>query len=1026
MTIKLYPSRLPGEPIEQAEHGDCYIAEWFSQEIDGFDLTAAQPVALELDGVAIPPQAWPLTFIKSDSDVRLYPIPRGLEIGVIGWIAIAAAVASFAFSIYMMTQMRGLGGYSQQGNGDSLDLSPAKANGPKLGEPIREVLGRQRVYGDYVVQPISRFRDKKVFYTDMFIAIGVGNYDIPLSSIRIGNTPVSSFGDDVSLKIYPPGADVSADPRSENWYNANEVGNTTSGTAGLDLSSSGPESVSVSADAVSVAGNTLSLVGQTSDDEESEDDYVIPPGWQAGTLITIKAPDNYSVVNAQGYSVLYGDFAELAPVAGLEVALNYLSRDYALVVESFTAATPAIPGVGGVAVTLTASSAPVTYDFSTNPLTFFLTWQGRNYSLSLDAAYLTMSGIVESLTEQLSGSGLMAVDISGRLQITEETSPWSAGSLSYSDLPSAVFGESPEVVSGVASSGGAKAVPAQLRLKTAGSNSLPFSGLSDGTHRFSLGLKGFKYRITEIDGLTLTVSRMRPSGESFAVDPSWAGFSGRTLLDASVTGVNDDVNWIGPFAMSPEGESISTFEINLNFQSGLCSYNDRGNKGSASVEILVQYRLSSGGEWQEKKLNYSESTEDQIGFTEVFNVPSGEYEIRMRRTNAPGGGSTRDGVYWQALRSRLSKRPARYQNVTTMALTVRTGNRIAAQSDRRVNAIVTRIYEGFPRRSISGAFHHVLLSAGMQPEEIDTAALAELEATYWTPRGEYFDYEANSASTKVLDIMQRITNAGMGYFLLSDGLMSAGREGIKPWTGIITPHEMVEVLETQFSAPSIDDFDGVDVSYISGTTWATETVQCRTADNPNPIKVEDYKLDGVLDQDRAYRIGMRRLMKYRHQRLVHTTTTEMDARCYDFGDRVIMTDDIPGTDTISCLVFGVTIDDEMVTLQVSEPLDWSFANPRVMFRFQDGSASPLFVPTPIDEYTLSLPNSESLKVDEWIIDDPAIEPLRMVFCTSEKIGYDAILSDIAPAESGTTNVTGAEYSPILYQHDDDSYPGDVT
>ncbi|MEC5279131.1 host specificity factor TipJ family phage tail protein, partial [Klebsiella pneumoniae] len=127
-------------------------------------------------------------------------------------------------------------------------------------------------------------------------------------------------------------------------------------------------------------------------------------------------------------------------------------------------------------------------------------------------------------------------------------------------------------------------------------------------------------------------------------------------------------------------------------------------------------------------------------------------------------------------------------------------------------------------------------------------------------------------------------------------------EGIKPWTGIITPHEMVEELQSGFTVLSDDDFDGVDVTYINGVTWAEETVKCRTPDNPTPVKIENYKLDGVLSQDHAYQIGMRRLMKYLQQRVTFQTTTELDALCYNTGDRIVLTDDIPGNNTISCLV----------------------------------------------------------------------------------------------------------------------------
>nr|VXZ85573.1 Uncharacterised protein [Klebsiella pneumoniae] len=49
------------------------------------------------------------------------------------------------------------------------------------------------------------------------------------------------------------------------------------------------------------------------------------------------------------------------------------------------------------------------------------------------------------------------------------------------------------------------------------------------------------------------------------------------------------------------------------------------------------------------------------------------------------------------------------------------------------------------------------------------------------------------------------------------------------------------------------------------------------------MKIENYKLDGVLNQDHAYQIGMRRLMKYLQQRVTFQTTTELDALCYNWA-----------------------------------------------------------------------------------------------------------------------------------------------
>ena len=38
-------------------------------------------------------------------------------------------------------------------------------------------------------------------------------------------------------------------------------------------------------------------------------------------------------------------------------------------------------------------------------------------------------------------------------------------------------------------------------------------------------------------------------------------------------------------------------------------------------------------------------------------------------------------------------------------------------------------------------------SLGYRDDQLDIAALSTLEATYWTPRGEYFDHRASSDST---------------------------------------------------------------------------------------------------------------------------------------------------------------------------------------------------------------------------------------------------------------------------------------
>lgn len=70
----------------------------------------------------------------------MFPVPYGTGLEIAAWAAIAVAVASAAYSIYMMSTMDKGGGYSST-NGLGLDLNPAKANTAKLGDAIRELFG---------------------------------------------------------------------------------------------------------------------------------------------------------------------------------------------------------------------------------------------------------------------------------------------------------------------------------------------------------------------------------------------------------------------------------------------------------------------------------------------------------------------------------------------------------------------------------------------------------------------------------------------------------------------------------------------------------------------------------------------------------------------------------------------------------------------------------------------------------------------------------------------------------------------
>lgn len=905
MTIRIYPSRLPGEPLETHCHDAMTLHEWMTANVSGYSINREQPVAVEINGRRLFPEKWNIDILRPSDDVRIYPVPHGAV--ALAWVAVAMAVASAAYAIFSARGMDS--SYQSVGSGSSLDLNPAKANSPALGDPIREVFGKHQIYPDYVVSPVGRFdsNDPEKYVVSLFVCLGVGNFSFSEGDLRVGSTPVTSLGDGFSYSVFPPGSNVGGDERTENWFISTEVGGTSSGS-GLDMGTTAPETDDILADSITVAGGSLTFSNLVTDDDggSTSNDNKLPESWIVGASVTLIVPDSFSVTTSGLYSQISGaSLSELAPYVGMPVSLVYNSITYSLLIASYTPAS-------------------------------------------------------------------------------EETQ-------------------------------------ASVTLAYEGSNGAAFSGIPEGMQRISLSHSGSNYRLLSTDGASVTVARLINGVQ----DGTWPGFSARTALDFQAKGINDNEKWLGPFLACPENETTNCFEVNFSFPSGICGFKDNGKKKNRTVKLELQYRVYGSGEgWTSRKFSYTDKSINGLGYTERFTTSkSGLVEVRCRRINEQGEKNCRDSAYWQALRARLPARPASYKGVTTMAVSVETGGKLAAQSDRRINAVVTRQYDRGTARTVSGALFHVLDSLSMAADE---TTINSLEQTYWTPRHEYFDFSVDSDSTSALDILQAITNAGMSYFLLSDGLASAGREGVKTWTGAITPQETTEELKTTFTLPSQDDYDGVDVTYINGDTWSEETIQCRLPDKPTPLKIENYKLDGVLDKDRAYRIGMRRLMGYRYEKLTHNVSTEMDGLCYEYMDRVVLADDIPGHDTISCLIIAATSDGKTLSLTLSEPPAWNFTNPVCLIRLQDGTATGLIKPTFIDEFSLSVPLTAALAFDEWIMDDPAVEPPRLIFCSSQRVGYDALLKEITPSSDGTCEITATQYTPLKYQYDDASYPGDVS
>ena len=1000
--IEIYPSRIgvkEGDSVPMESHQikePSTLAGWLSANAKGFDINAVHPICIEVEGVAAPADKWSVTVIDRDTDVKIFPEARAVGAAAAAWAAVALAAISI---VLILTMPKAKAAKQQQG--DDLDAATATGNHAKLNSPIREVLGMAKVYPDLLVPPVTRFVNKRTMVTTLAMSVGRGRSSIPPSTFKVGDTPFAAFGSDLNYTIYEPGASLTGDSRARNWYPATEVGGTNAGTAGLDLSSTAPSESAALADSMLISGNSVSLLGNSPK---------FPDAWAAGTVVRLVTPDTFTVTSAGSYSRIAGALSDLAPFVGMKVTLGSDS-EFDLTVASVLPYVAPVPGVGGSPSMVTGSASPSAYDFTSGAVVWSVTFQGVTKTISLNTNYVNMSGLVSTITSQLSGIGLVAQDSSGRLRLIEPLSPYKGGTISQTSAPVPIFGSGPTYTVGTASTGGA---PEQLASVTLSfDNGTPFSGVAAGQQRLSLAYRGYRFQIVSVSGLTATVKRLTDAG---AVDYAWAGFTARTLLDFSLSGSGGTGNWIGSFMGCPENELATQAEYDVFFSQGLCYYSKSGNIKMLTKSIEVRWRDSAvGGAWTTITHTYTDATPDQIGFTHgiVFPYPL-RPEFQMRRVQPVEGGQVRDAIQWYGLRTLLPD-PGSYEGITVITMDIRGGDRLSAQSERQINCVPTRIYDNAPARSIKGAALHVCKSLGIDESLIDMDALNAVDQDYWTPRSELYDM-SHEKPAAVREVLQGIFTAGMSHLSSSNGLLSVKREGLQPPRGVITPHEMTSELTSSFTAPSPDDFDGVDVEYIDQYTNRKETRPCRLPGSLG-LKVDKIQLDGVSDETRAWRIGMRQLRKYQFSRWGYSVDTEMDALVFDDIDHITLADDIPNT-TSSALITDVEAFEGQYLLTLSEEMDWTMVAPRAVIRRHDGTVTSLFEPKDAGFHQVLAPLTA---IDFDIVTDLSIEPARFLFGPSEQVGYPAMITEITPNQDGSCAVTATEYSPVFYA-DDDNYP----
>lgn len=312
--IKVFPNKLSmAEPEVYTLDCAMTLGQWLSaQGMPPGCAVDSLPLSVFLDGELVLPGSWVELPIGPESSVEIFREPKGTDPFSITFALIFGAKAVLSAMMPKIPGLKSSRNSSAQ-KGNDLGLASVKGNQVKLNAVIPEIAGFRKRFPDYALPPHRYFIDPKSQWIDMLLVVGKGEYQIQASSIKIGDTPIISLGEDAIYRLYKPGENIATDQVSQWWHSATEVGATSTGTAGIDLTASFDVEEAATASSYQFAGNSINIPSGSGS---------FPVGWTSGMIARVAASYSYSVTSGGGgRDIITGPLKQIAPFVGMAIEI---------------------------------------------------------------------------------------------------------------------------------------------------------------------------------------------------------------------------------------------------------------------------------------------------------------------------------------------------------------------------------------------------------------------------------------------------------------------------------------------------------------------------------------------------------------------------------------------------------------------------------------------------------------------------------------------------------------------------------
>lgn len=365
---------------------------------------------------------------------------------------------------------------------------------------------------------------------------------------------------------------------------------------------------------------------------------------------------------------------------------------------------------------------------------------------------------------------------------------------------------------------------------------------------------------------------------------------------------------IGPFAVNSPGTEVTQILLGYIAPSGIGQYADNGSLYDYSVSITAEYQqIDDNGSalsgWKTlRNTTMTAGTLTAQRRTETCNVPSGRYQVRVRRTsNKRTDNRAVETVQWESMVGIIPGSLTYGQSA--IAVKLKATNTLSQNAASNFKVLQTRKLPLYDRatkswtepqatRSFAAAMSQVVKAkwgGQLVDRQIDLDGLwrigEELEAKGW-----HYDFWLDG-SYVVWSLVTEMCEAYRVVPRAAGNVLSFVQDkGGRPVKHVFTPYDIVRgTFSVSWTTHSDTTPDDVLVSYLDETVgYVQRDVRAKLPESESR-KTASHEYMGVVNRDHAHKAGLFKAACNRWRRLGCEFETEGVGRNLNLGDVVSIT-----------------------------------------------------------------------------------------------------------------------------------------